>query len=52
MPVTVVVGARDVKFQQAGRRMAELIPCAELRVVPGAHHLPLENPAAVARAIA
>jgi 2-succinyl-6-hydroxy-2,4-cyclohexadiene-1-carboxylate synthase len=51
MPVTVVAGARDVKFQQAGRRMAELIPYAELMVVPGAHHLPLENPTAVAEAL-
>lgn len=51
MPVTVVAGARDLKFQQAGRRMAELIPRAELRVVPGAHHLPLENPTAVAEAL-
>jgi 2-succinyl-6-hydroxy-2,4-cyclohexadiene-1-carboxylate synthase len=52
MPVTVVVGDRDVRFQQVGRRMVDLIPRAELRVVPGAHHLPLENPAAVAQAIA
>jgi 2-succinyl-6-hydroxy-2,4-cyclohexadiene-1-carboxylate synthase len=51
MPVTVVVGDRDVKFQEAGRRMVELIPRAELRVVPGAHHLPLENPQAVAEAV-
>lgn len=51
MPVTVVVGDRDVKFQEAGRRMVELIPRAELRVVPGTHHLPLENPQAVAEAV-
>jgi 2-succinyl-6-hydroxy-2,4-cyclohexadiene-1-carboxylate synthase len=51
MPVTVLVGDRDVKFQRAGHRMVELIPRAELRFVPGAHHLPLENPAAVAGAI-
>lgn len=48
MPSTVVVGDRDVKFLQAGRRMVELMPRAELRVVPGAHHLPLENPIALA----
>jgi len=48
MPVTVVVGDRDVKFLQAGRRMVELMPRAELRVVPGAHRLPLENPIALA----
>jgi 2-succinyl-6-hydroxy-2,4-cyclohexadiene-1-carboxylate synthase len=51
MPVTVVVGDRDVKFQRACRRMVELIPQAELRIVPGAHHLPLENPSAAAAAI-
>jgi 2-succinyl-6-hydroxy-2,4-cyclohexadiene-1-carboxylate synthase len=52
MPVRVLVGDRDVKFQQAGRRMVGLIGRGELRVVRGAHHLPLENPAAVAAAIA
>jgi 2-succinyl-6-hydroxy-2,4-cyclohexadiene-1-carboxylate synthase len=52
MSVTVVVGDRDVKFQGAGRRMVELIPAAESRVVSGAHHLPLENPQALAEAIA
>jgi 2-succinyl-6-hydroxy-2,4-cyclohexadiene-1-carboxylate synthase len=52
MPVTVVVGDRDVKFLQAGRRMVELIPKAKLRIVAGGHVLPLENPAAVAQALA
>ncbi len=51
MPVTVVVGDRDVKFQEVGRRMAGLVPRVELRIVPGGHGLPLENPAAVAAAI-
>jgi 2-succinyl-6-hydroxy-2,4-cyclohexadiene-1-carboxylate synthase len=51
MPVTILVGDRDAKFQAPARRMGELIPRAELRVVPGAHHLPLENPQAVAEAI-
>lgn len=51
MPVVVVVGERDVKFQQAGRRMVESMRRAELRVVAGAHHLPLENPQAIADAI-
>lgn len=51
MPVTVVVGDRDVKFQETGRRIVELIRRAELRVVPAAHHVPLENPRAVAEAI-
>jgi 2-succinyl-6-hydroxy-2,4-cyclohexadiene-1-carboxylate synthase len=51
VPVVVVAGDRDVKFQQAGRRLVELIPRAELRIVAGAHHLPLENPQVVADAI-
>jgi 2-succinyl-6-hydroxy-2,4-cyclohexadiene-1-carboxylate synthase len=52
MPVALVVGDRDHKFQALGRRMAQLLPDAQLRVVPGGHGLPLENPAAVAEAIA
>jgi 2-succinyl-6-hydroxy-2,4-cyclohexadiene-1-carboxylate synthase len=52
MPVTVLVGDRDAKFQELGRRMAELLPDAELTIAPGGHGLPLENPAAVARSIA
>jgi 2-succinyl-6-hydroxy-2,4-cyclohexadiene-1-carboxylate synthase len=51
MPVTVLVGARDEKFQALGRRMTELIGRARLVVAPGGHGLPLENPAAVAGAI-
>lgn len=49
MPVTVIVGDRDAKFQALGRRMVDLMPDAELIVVPGGHRLPLENPAAVAK---
>lgn len=52
MPVTVVAGDRDVRFVQAGRRMVELLPRAELRIVPGGHGLPLENPIAVTEALA
>ena len=51
MPVTVLVGARDEKFQALGRRMVGLLPDAELVLVPGGHGLPLENPTAVAEAI-
>ncbi len=49
MPVSVLVGDRDRKYRALGRRMAELLPEAELVVVPGGHGLALENPAAVAR---
>ena len=52
MPVTVLVGARDEKFQALGKRMTELLPDAQLVVAAGGHGLPLENPAAVAVAVA
>jgi 2-succinyl-6-hydroxy-2,4-cyclohexadiene-1-carboxylate synthase len=48
MPVTILVGERDTKFRALGRRMVDLMPAAELLVVPGGHGLPLEHPAAVA----
>jgi 2-succinyl-6-hydroxy-2,4-cyclohexadiene-1-carboxylate synthase len=51
MPVTVLVGERDAKFQALGRRMEALLPSARLVIVPGGHGLPLENPAAVAAAL-
>jgi 2-succinyl-6-hydroxy-2,4-cyclohexadiene-1-carboxylate synthase len=47
MPVTVLVGDRDTKFQALGRRMADLAPQAIAKMVPGGHRLPLEDPAAV-----
>jgi len=48
MPVAVLVGERDAKYRALGQRMARLLPRGELRMVPGGHGLPLENPAAVA----
>lgn len=51
MPVTVLVGDRDAKFLAIGRRMLELLASGELIVAAGGHGLPLENPAAVVRAI-
>ncbi len=51
MPVTVIAGERDAKFQALGQRMVDLLPDADLIVVPGGHGLPLENPAAVARVL-
>jgi 2-succinyl-6-hydroxy-2,4-cyclohexadiene-1-carboxylate synthase len=51
MPVTVIVGARDLKFQALGRRMVDALEDAELVVLPGGHRLPLENPRALARAL-
>jgi 2-succinyl-6-hydroxy-2,4-cyclohexadiene-1-carboxylate synthase len=52
MPATVLVGERDAKYRALGRRMTALLPHGELVVVPGGHGLPLENPAAVAQALA
>lgn len=52
MPVAVLAGERDAKFQALARRMVELLPDAELRLVPGGHRLPLESPAGVASALA
>jgi pimeloyl-ACP methyl ester carboxylesterase len=51
LPTLVLVGAEDtVTPLPSARTMAELIPGAELRVVPGAGHMSaLEDPAAVAR---
>jgi 2-succinyl-6-hydroxy-2,4-cyclohexadiene-1-carboxylate synthase len=51
MPVRIVVGDRDTKFQVLGGRMVDLLSEAELIIVPGGHGLPLENPTAVARAV-
>jgi 2-succinyl-6-hydroxy-2,4-cyclohexadiene-1-carboxylate synthase len=51
MPVAVVVGERDRKFHEPGRRMVELLPRAALSIVQGGHVLPLENPTAIANAI-
>jgi 2-succinyl-6-hydroxy-2,4-cyclohexadiene-1-carboxylate synthase len=53
MPVTVVAGARDGRYVEIGRRLAQALPDARLEVVPGAGHgLPREVPGAVAAAIA
>lgn len=51
-PVTVLAGDRDAKFQAIARRMVELLPDAELIVLPGGHRLPLESPAALAERLA
>lgn len=51
MPVTIVVGERDVKFRAVAERMARVLPAAHLVVVCGGHVLPLESPQVVADAI-
>jgi 2-succinyl-6-hydroxy-2,4-cyclohexadiene-1-carboxylate synthase len=52
MPVTVIVGDRDAKFHALGQRLTALLPRADLVVLQGGHRLPLENPAALANALA
>lgn len=52
MPATVLVGERDTKFQALGGRMADLMPQAVIKTVPGGHRLPLESPAAVVDVLA
>ncbi|HXR28443.1 MAG TPA: alpha/beta fold hydrolase [Solirubrobacteraceae bacterium] len=52
MPVTALAGERDRKYVELGRRMVRAIPNASLQVVRGGHRLALENPAAVAAALA
>jgi 2-succinyl-6-hydroxy-2,4-cyclohexadiene-1-carboxylate synthase len=51
MPVAVLAGDRDAKFQAIAWRMIELAPDARLKIARGGHRLPLESPIAVAAAI-
>ena len=52
MPVTLIVGERDAKFQAIAADMARLIPRATLSIVPAAGHaVHLEAPAALAGAL-
>ena len=53
MPVMLIVGGRDERFQAIAVRMAGAMPHAEVAIVAGAGHaVHLENPAEVARLIA
>jgi len=52
MPVLAVAGARDRRYTEIGRRIAQLAGDGELAVLEGGHRLALESPAALARAIA
>lgn len=52
MPVAIVVGERDEKFQALGQRMVRLLAHACLTVMPGGHGLVLENPAGIADVLA
>jgi 2-succinyl-6-hydroxy-2,4-cyclohexadiene-1-carboxylate synthase len=48
IPVDVLAGDSDRKFQQLAQRMVDLLPDGRLVLARGGHRLPLENPAAVA----
>jgi 2-succinyl-6-hydroxy-2,4-cyclohexadiene-1-carboxylate synthase len=49
MPVLVMAGERDAKFTAIAHAMAEHLPNATVRIMPGAGHaVPLEAPAAFA----
>ena len=52
MPVVLIAGTRDEKFLAIARRMATLIPRAQLVLLDGGHALALEQPAAVAAVLA
>jgi 2-succinyl-6-hydroxy-2,4-cyclohexadiene-1-carboxylate synthase len=53
IPVMMIVGGRDERFQAVAVRMAQGMPQAEVAVVAGAGHaVHLENPEEVARLIA
>jgi 2-succinyl-6-hydroxy-2,4-cyclohexadiene-1-carboxylate synthase len=52
MPVTVLAGERDRKYRAIAERLVAKLPAAELVVAAGGHGLALENPAAVADALA
>jgi 2-succinyl-6-hydroxy-2,4-cyclohexadiene-1-carboxylate synthase len=51
MPAQIVVGERDAKFRALAERMHGLLPHADIDLVPGGHAVPLESPAALARAL-
>jgi 2-succinyl-6-hydroxy-2,4-cyclohexadiene-1-carboxylate synthase len=51
MPVTVLAGDRDAKFQAIARRMVNQLPRGRLAIVAGGHRLPLESPGAIVAAI-
>ncbi|HEY7933243.1 MAG TPA: alpha/beta fold hydrolase [Solirubrobacteraceae bacterium] len=51
MPVSILVGDRDHKFQALGRQMERLLADPAFIQVNGGHRLALENPAALAKTL-
>jgi 2-succinyl-6-hydroxy-2,4-cyclohexadiene-1-carboxylate synthase len=52
VPVRLLVGEKDLKFRALAERMAGVLPCASLEIVPGAgHNLLLECPKRVRAAL-
>ncbi len=52
MPTTVIVGRADSRYGELGREMVDRISGARLVEIDGGHALPLEQPGAVAAAVA
>ena len=52
LPVTVLVGEEDLPFRQPSEAMAQVLPQAELSIIPNAAHSPqYENPTAWREAV-
>ena len=52
MPVFLIVGSQDVSYVDIAQRMQQLLPEAELNIVPGAgHNVHLEKPNLFAKAV-
>lgn len=51
MPVSVLVGERDLRMREPAERIARAVPHGELRVLPGGHRLLFESAPAVADAL-
>ena len=52
LPVTLIVGAEDMKYQDIAIEMAARLPQGKIQMIPGAGHAPhLENPRTLIRAL-
>jgi 2-succinyl-6-hydroxy-2,4-cyclohexadiene-1-carboxylate synthase len=51
MPVRMLAGERDGRFQALAERAVAMLPDGDLAILAGGHRLLLENPAGVARAL-
>jgi 2-succinyl-6-hydroxy-2,4-cyclohexadiene-1-carboxylate synthase len=51
IPVSVLVGERDLKFRRLAEQMVGALPDADLVLLDGGHNLALESPSAIARVL-